>query len=152
MICDAIHKEFTKAKRRGWPKIYVFVDFHEVILVPDYQSEAPVVEYYPFAKELLQHLTMREDVCLIAWTCSHPHQIEAYYKEMAKEGIRFDYTNHNPEVSTDARYGYYEQKPYYNILLDDKSGVVPGELEVILGAFQKHSLCSLDKSTHFTNE
>lgn len=140
MIIETIHKEFAKAIRRKWDKIYVFVDFHEVILLPDYQNENPRTEYYPFAKELLQHLSARPDICLIAWTCSHPHQIEGYYRLMAEDGIHFDHTNENPEVSTDSRYGYYEKKPYYNILLDDKAGVLPSDLEGILRVFQEYSL------------
>ena len=140
MIRDASNKEFQKAKRRGWEKIYVFVDFHEVILVPDYQSQEAKVEYYPFAKELLQHLSSRADICLVAWTCSHPHQIQAYRARMAEDGISFDYVNENPEVTTDSRYGYYENKPYYNLPLDDKAGVVPEELEAILMSFKQFSL------------
>lgn len=140
MIRDAIIKQFKKARERGWDKIYVFLDFHEVVLVPDYQSDVPKVEYYPHAKELLQHLSNRPDVCLIAWTCSHPHQIENYLKEMSKDGILFDHVNNNPEVTTDSRYGYYEDKPYYNILLDDKAGVTPEELDDILRIFQQFDL------------
>jgi len=140
MIQNAIRKEFEKAIRRGWDKIYVFVDFHEVILVPDYQSDVPVVEYYPGAKELLQYLTERKDICLVTWTCSHPHQTENYLEVMSVDGIKFDYVNKNPEVESDRKYGYYEHKPYYNILLDDKAGVEPEELGSILESFQMHSL------------
>lgn len=140
MIQNTIRKEFNKALRRGWGKIYVFIDFHEVILIPDYQAYTPKVEYYPFAKELLQYLSSRKDICLITWTCSHPHQIEGYLEEMSKDQIKFDFINENPEVTTDARYGYYEDKPYYNIVLDDKGGVEPSELELILNTFKEFSL------------
>ena len=140
MITDAINKEFDKARRRSWDRIYVFVDLHETILYPDYQFEKPEVKYYPFAKELLIHLSQRQDVCLVLWTCSHPHQIE-YYKEIMKDdGILFDHVNCNPEVSTSEKYGYYNDKPYYNIMLDDKSGIVPEELPVILETFKKQDL------------
>jgi hypothetical protein len=140
MITDAIHKEMQKALRRGWDKIYVFVDFHEVILVPDYQSDTPDVVYYPGAMELLRYLTYREDICLVTWTCSHPHQTEGYLHRMAEDGIHFNYVNENPEVSSDRKYGFYEQKPYYNIVLDDKAGVMPHELPAILEAFKQYHL------------
>jgi|SRR5690606_28002549 len=139
-IENTINKEFSKARRRGWDKIYVFVDFHEVIIVPDYQSNIPKVEYYPFAKELLQYLTNRDDICLVTWTCSHPHQIDSYLNKMSKDGIVFDFVNCNPEVTTDSKYGFYEKKPYYNILLDDKAGVEPDELEHILKVFSNQPL------------
>lgn len=135
-IENAIKKEFTKARRRGWDKIFIFVDFHEVIMVPDYQADIPQVDYYPFAKELLQHLTKRKDICLVTWTCSHPHQIQNYLNEMRVDNIEFDYVNENPEVGTDQKYGNYDKKPYYNIVLDDKGGVEPDELESILKTFQ----------------
>lgn len=134
-IENTIKKEFIKARRRGWDKIFVFVDFHEVIMVPDYQADVQRVQYYPFAKELLQYLTLRPDICLITWTCSHPHQIENYLREMDKDKIKFDFINENPEVSTDRKYGCYDKKPYYNILLDDKGGIDPDELELILKSF-----------------
>lgn len=140
MIVDAIKKEFEKALRRKWNKIYVFMDFHEVILVPDYEAETPKLEYYPFAKELLKLLSNRKDICLIAWTCSHPHQIDNYLKEMSKDGIKFDYINENPEVTTDKLYGYYEKKPYYNLLFDDKSGIIPSELPLIIKEFNNYCL------------
>lgn len=139
-IENSIKKEFVKARRRGWNKIYVFVDFHEVIMVPDYQSRLPKVQYYPFAKELLQYLTTRVDVCLVTWTCSHPHQIDSYLRQMKKDKIVFDYQNSNPEVTTDDKYGYYKTKPYYNILLDDKGGVGPEDLEHILNVFKNEEL------------
>ena len=37
-------------------------------------------------------------------------------------------------------YGCYDDKPYYNILLDDKAGVIPEELGIILKEFKNHSL------------
>lgn len=141
-IENTIKKEFAKARRRGWGKIYVFVDFHEVIIVPDYQSKIPRVQYYPFAKELLQYLTSRVDICLVTWTCSHPKQIDSYLKEMKRDKIKFDYINQNPEVTTDDNYGYYKTKPYYNIILDDKGGVGPEDLELILNAFKDQSALS----------
>lgn len=140
MIIDAIKKEFIKAKERQWDKLYVFVDFHEVIMKPDYQSEDPVVAYYPFAKELLQHLSDREDICLIAWTCSNPSQTNGYLQVMSNDGIEFEYVNKNPEVKSKQAFGYYEDKPYYNILIDDKAGVMPEELEMILKEFKNHKL------------
>ena len=140
MITDAIDKEMKKALSRGWDKIYVFIDFHETIMVPDYQADLPEVEYYPGAMELLRYLTHRGDICLITWTCSHPHQTEGYLGRMEEDDIRFDYVNENPEVKTGKKYGYHETKPYCNILLDDKAGVMPHEIPAIMEAFKKYHL------------
>ncbi len=139
MIVQAIHKEMEKAIRRKWEKIYVFIDFHEIIMKPNYDDNE-TLEYYPFAKELLQHLSARDDICLCTWTCSHPHQITGYLTKMFEDGIKFQFINKNPEVKSDRAYGSYETKPYYNILIDDKAGVMPEELEGILEAFKQYRL------------
>ena len=82
-------------------------------------------------------MTNRKDVCLITWTCSHLKQIDFYLQEMKKDDIVFDYINENPEVVTDQMYGCYDKKPYYNIVIDDKGGVTPEELELIYKAFKR---------------
>ena len=38
--------------------------------------------------------------------------------------IHFDYVNKNPEV-TNAGYGFYDHKPYFNVLFEDKAGFDP---------------------------
>jgi len=97
--------------------------------------------YYPEAKELLQELTARPDVCLILYTCSHPPEIEFYLKNFAAHNIKFDYINENPEVKTGVgEFGCYDKKPYFNILFDDKAGFLPSEIPMIRAEFKKHSL------------
>lgn len=144
MITDTIAHQFSVAKRRGWDYIYVFIDFHEIILVPNWDSTELVHEYYPDAKELLQELTQRKDVKLATWTCSHPIEIEEYLQNFKADGIEFDFVNKNPEVITDSsetpKYGNYDTKPYYNILIDDKAGTLPYELPAIRNEFKKHTL------------
>lgn len=135
-----IQKEFEKAKRWGWDKIYVFVDLHETVLIPNWNAADLTHDYYPEAQELLQELTARKDVCLIMHTCSHPHQIHQYNQTFKEHGIVFDYINQNPEVKTNVRYGYYEHKPYYNILFDDKAGFHPEIIPQIREEFKKHKL------------
>lgn len=151
-IENTIKKEFTKARRRQWNKIYVFVDFHEVIMVPDYQANSYEFQYYPFAKELLQYLTSRPDICLVTWTCSHPHQIDSYLRKMKTDSIKFDYINSNPEVVSDDNYGYYKTKPYYNIILDDKGGIDPEDLKSILKTFKEQELLSFPVKQQNTPE
>ncbi len=141
MITHAIKKEFEKAIRRKWLKIYIFVDLHETILKPNWSSQELSHEYYPEAKELLQELSARPDIILILFTCSHPHEIEQYKINFLADNIKFDYTNENPEIKTMAGdYGCYDKKPYFNILLDDKSGITPDEIPLVRSEFKKHSL------------
>jgi len=55
------------------------------------------------------------------YTCSHPKELDEYNSFFVKDNINFDYINENPEVMNTS-YGYYENKPYINVLLDDKAG------------------------------
>lgn len=139
-LTRTIKTQFEKARKWGWDKIYVFVDLHETILIPDWGAKDLTHDYYPEAMELLQELTARKDICLIMHTCSHPHQIGQYNKNFMDHKIYFDYVNRNPEIKTDSRYGYYEHKPYYNILFDDKAGFHPDDIPTIREEFKKHTL------------
>lgn len=148
-LVDTIQKEFEKAESKGWTKIFVFVDLHECILKPDWEITDLAHDYYPEAKEMLQELSERDDICLVVWTCSHPFEITEYLINFEADDIHFDYVNENPEVRTDNRghsnterpkYGCYDKKPYYNVLLDDKAGCTPNEIPKIRAEFKKYSL------------
>ncbi len=61
---------------------------------------------------------------MFLYTCSWPTEIEKYQQLFKEYEIDFKYVNENPEVINN-RLGYYSQKPYFNILLDDKSNFIP---------------------------
>jgi len=114
---------FKLKEERGWDKTYWAVDLHGTVIKPNYQAGNIPKDFYPFAKEVLQRLSKLEDVCLIMYTCSHPHEQDQYLAFFEENGIHFDYVNGNPEVETDeGGYGYYEDKPYMNVLFEDKAG------------------------------
>lgn len=120
----AIRKAFATAKRpdRNWKKIYVAVDLHGVVLLPNYENTS--TEYYPLAREVMQTLTNRSDVVLIMYSCSKREEVQKYIEFFLKDGIKFDYIGHNPEV-VETRFGDFTHKPYFNILLEDKAGFDP---------------------------
>jgi hypothetical protein len=124
MILQAIHKAEKARERHQWDKTYWAIDLHETILVPNWTAGQIPTEFYPGAKEALQIMTDRKDICLFMFTCSHPEDTDAYETLFASHGIYFDYINENPEV-TNTALGNYEKKPYYNVLLDDKAGFSP---------------------------
>jgi hypothetical protein len=131
-----IDHAFKTIKERNWDTIYVFVDIHGTVLYPDYGKVAK--EYYPMAKEVLYKLTTDPRIKLVLYTCSYPHEIDEYLVFFAKDGIVFDYVNKNPEVAN-TRGGYFEDKPYMNILFEDKAGFV-GEYDwyVVDKIFKRH--------------
>ena len=121
MITRAIENCLIAAKERGWEKTYWAVDIHGTILKSNFRRDAISTEFYPGAIEVLQFLTSREDIITILYTCSYPHEIEQYIELFDQNGIRFNYINKNPEVP-DGGYGYYQDKFYINVLMDDKAG------------------------------
>jgi hypothetical protein len=114
---------FEAMERKGWKKTYWFFDIHGTIIKPNYEYGNIPTEFYPHAKEVLQMLSKLDDVCMAIYTCSHPHEIEQYLQLFEDNGIHFDFVNKNPEVETEENgYGYYEDKPYMNVLFEDKAG------------------------------
>jgi hypothetical protein len=121
MITRAIENCLRNAKERGWEKTYWAFDIHGTILKPNYKRDEISREFYPHAIEVLQLLSKRTDIVKILYTCSYPHEIEQYIEYFAEYGIHFDHINKNPEVA-DGGYGYYNDKFYFNVLMDDKAG------------------------------
>jgi hypothetical protein len=122
-VVKAIEKFYQDKEKRGWEKGFFFFDIHGTILKPNYEYGNTPKEFYPYAKEVLQLFSKRKDVCMILYTCSHPHEIEEYLKLFENNNIKFDYVNENPEVVTDVNgYGCYDKKPYMNVLFEDKAG------------------------------
>lgn len=136
MIKHAIEQAFRRAHQKNWDRIYVAVDVHGVILIPTYENDGKK-EFYPFAQEVMQYLTQRDDVVLMMYTCSHPDEIHDYLEFFESNGIHFDEVNENKEVRND-HLGDYDHKPYMNLLLDDKAGFVPEEWPEVLALMQQH--------------
>ena len=119
-ILKAIENQFKRMEERNWDKIYYFFDLHETVLYPDYDNKHPS-KFYPYAKEVLQYLSKRKDISISIYTCSYPKEIEQYTRFFRDNGIEFEYINKNPDVDNTS-YGYYDDKPYFNVLFEDKAG------------------------------
>ncbi|MBK7653117.1 MAG: hypothetical protein IPJ20_23605 [Flammeovirgaceae bacterium] len=121
MITKAIHICLQKAKEKQWRKTYWAFDIHGTILKPNFKQYEITKEFYPHAKEVLQLISKQKDIVKILYTCSYPNEIEQYVSYFNANGIHFDYVNENPDVA-DGSYGYYKEKFYFNVLMDDKAG------------------------------
>lgn len=124
MIVPAIKKQYEVARGRGWDRTYWAVDLHGTVIRPNYRDDELPTEYYEHALLAMQRLSKRPDAVLILYSCSWPREIERYLEKFKTDGVKFDYVNKNPEVESKS-YGYYEDKPYFNVLLDDKAGFDP---------------------------
>lgn len=122
-ILKSIETSFEDKKRKGWDKMYYFFDIHSTIVKPNYKAGDIPTEFYPHAKETLQYLSTVGEISMGLYTCSHPHEIEKYKEFFTSHNINFSFVNKNPEIVTDPiGYGCYDDKPYINVLFDDKAG------------------------------
>lgn len=121
-----IEKMFKHAEAHQWFETYWGFDVHGVISKPDYRKVTKEIDYFPYAKETLKLMSERNDIVMFLFTSSYPEEVQKYMDTFRKDGIHFKYVNENPEIS-DATgcFGYYYQKPYYNVLFEDKSGFDP---------------------------
>ena len=128
-ILTAIQENHFEGLKRHpkWGYTYWFIDLHGTVIVPTYIRDGEIPkEFYPYAKFALQEMTKRKDIFLVMYTCSHPSEIEIYKKFFAENEIVFDAVNRNPEMEDQNEgHGYYADKPYMNVLFDDKAGFRP---------------------------
>ena len=122
-ITKAFAAAFRRKEEKGWEKIYVVVDIHDTILRACYES-AERYAYLPYAREALQLLSSRDDICLILWSGCYPERLAAYCERFARDGIHFDYINENPEVGNSS-FQDFSVKLYFNVGIDDKFGFDP---------------------------
>lgn len=126
-IITWIENMFEHAEKKQWYETYWAYDIHGVISRPDYRKKSKQIDYYPYAKETLEYISKRRpDIIMILWSSSYPEELKIYQDTFIKDGINFKYSNENPEIA-DAKgsFGYYEQKFYYNVMFEDKSGFNP---------------------------
>lgn len=124
-IVQAIETCFEVAARRKWERTYWAFDIHGTMVEPNYKKDDIPTKFYPGAMEVLQMISKRSDIGTILYTCSHPHEVVNYMKFFKENDINFDFIHDNTEVVTDGSYGYYDKKPYFNVLFEDKAGFDP---------------------------
>lgn len=133
-LLDALEKMVLSAKMKNWDKVYIAVDIHDVIVYGNYKSDELPTTFLKGAKETLQLLTKREDVCLIIFSCSHYDELIKYDLFFKENDIVFDYINENPEVP-DTALGCYKDKFYFNIYLEDKAGFIESDWSIVNNMF-----------------
>ena len=122
-IAKAFSAAFRRKQEKNWEKIYVVVDIHDTILRACYENEE-VYDYMPYAREALQLMSCRDDICLILWSGCYPDRLAAYRERFAQDGIHFDYINENPEVGN-TPFQNFDRKLYFNVGIDDRFGFEP---------------------------
>jgi hypothetical protein len=132
-----IENSFAQMKEKGWDKLYWFIDYHGTVAVADYGDENKKRRFFPHAREVLQILTNRPEICLVLWTCSYKDDISEMVAFLEENDIQFDYINENPECISN-KHVDVSQKPYYNVMLDDRAGFEPEDWEDIQDVLLRH--------------
>ena len=122
-IAVAFRNAFQRKQEKGWEKIYVIVDIHDTIVRACY-DKTEAYDFFPGAKEALQIMSSRDDICLILWSGSPIEVLEKYQKRFAADSIHFEYLNENPEVENSA-FQNFDKKLYFNVGIDDRFGFDP---------------------------
>lgn len=118
-----VQKALIDCRRRGFDTMYISVDPHGTTIKPDYTEDHDGLQFYHGAKEVLRLMSRVSRFKLVMYTCSWPDELERYVEFFESKGIHFDYINCNPEAESTG-YGYYKDKHYTNVLLDDKAGFI----------------------------
>lgn len=120
------------AKERKWDKISVAVDLHNTVLKPTY-SKLLATEFYPYAKECLTILSDNNidgvTPLMFVYSCTPGQLLNVYLSNILEpNGIKM----YHDEAVISAimgvkknEYQSFTNKPYFNILLDDKAGFDP---------------------------
>jgi len=126
MIVDVIKKQWERQKTHLYYESYFAIDLHGTVIRPDHLRISDSIEFYPYAKEVMQILTKRYDIRTICFTSSYPDEIIKYTKLLKEAGIEFNYIHDNPEISeANGAFGYYKYKPYFDVMIEDKAGFNP---------------------------
>jgi hypothetical protein len=116
-----IERSYKIMQDRGWDNIFVLVDIHETLLKPNWNADTTPHEWYEYAEEVMREMSQRKDMSLILYTCSTYTDIEKYLEFFEQHGVIFDHVNCNPKVANTS-YACFDDKPYFNVILDDKGG------------------------------
>lgn len=141
MIVDAFKKAFEVKEARNWECIAVAVDLHGTVFVPTYSTEEKY-EYYPGAKECLNLLTYMDDVVkMYLYTCST--DVEKYIDKLDEDDIGVYYPEivHTIMGIENNEFQNFDNKPYFNVLLDDKAGFNPDRDWTLITEYLKGKEC-----------
>lgn len=120
-LCN-IKKTFEDYKSKGWDRIFILIDVHGTI-IPNGKHDA-----FSFitkdAEEVLRWFSNRPEIRLILWSSSYAKELHDIQLWLYSIGINFEYLNQNPEVTNTER-ACFDQKLYYNILIEDRAGFEP---------------------------
>ena len=138
-MIELFDKAFSLMSERNWDYIAVAVDLHGTVFVPTY-SETLAKEFYPHAEETLQLMSDHPKCLLYMYTCSHFRDRVNTSFYLKQRGIDMEIEAH-PVMDQmgikNSKFQDFVDKPYFNVLLDDKAGFDPNRDWVLLNEYFK---------------
>ena len=120
MIINAIKNAYDTMHARKWDTLYWAIDLHGVCL----ESTYTVNEHRWISADAiagLQSIDAQPENKIILWSAVYDEDKLPIVSMFADKGIKIIGFNENPEVfNTDV--SFFNEKFYFNILLDDKAG------------------------------
>lgn len=131
-----IRSRIKRAHEKGWNKLIIAVDLHDTIISSDRFNEycndsettgsvgdAALISIYPKAKEVLRILSNRKDIQLVFYSATDYAELKEISTAFEQIGVLIDVYFEEPKEK------FYQQafdnKPCFDILLDDKAGFDP---------------------------
>ena len=119
-IEDQIVRLYESVEERNWNRVYWAIDLHDTVITGVYNKFNVGAKLYPDAKEVLDFLYDDPLHCTILWTSSYNDAVTDVCRQY---NIKFNHYGENPEC-TNTSMCNFQNKFYFNVLLDDKSGFV----------------------------
>lgn len=122
-IIKAIERAYSLLQERNWDTIYWAIDLHGTCIKSNYVSG----EYEWInedAVKCLQLIQSLHESVIILWSSCYTKEQFNIINFFKSYNITIDYFNYNPEVK-DTKTGFFDQKFYFSVLLDDKAGFDP---------------------------
>lgn len=135
---DLIKKRFEIASKRRWDKVIVAVDLHDTVMnsekynaaIKNSQTVRHASKWAVYQQAILplQMLTKRTDVKLVWYTGTDEKTLEIITSMLfAEYSIKFEGIAGGDEFELVHEGQSFENKPCFDILLEDKAGFDPEE-------------------------
>lgn len=132
MIHNAVQKAYDRFNTCEWNRIYIALDIHGTVANPDYTDVS--TKLYNNAVEPLQVISNLPEVSIILFSCCYPTDYAKYYSLFEKHNILIQDFNKNTEVHN-TETGCFDNKFYFNLMIDDKAGFEPWMWPSVRDAF-----------------
>jgi hypothetical protein len=147
MIIEVFEKAFALAKERGWKHIAVAVDLHGTVFRPTYSDEL-AIEYYDKAQGCLKLMSEEYEgitPLMYMYTCT-PYDVQHRYMNFFRRSQYItmytkDVVQAVMKIENNS-FQNFEDKPYFNVLLEDKAGFNPDrDWDIIHDYFKNKKQC-----------